>query len=178
MTKFLSLLVVALAIAVAAPLAAFADDPTAAVQADIAKLKSDVQAKHDTVVADAQKLETDATSLVGSSDKKAARDTIKADVTQLVTDWKSLLATCKADRDQLHQDLQAAVQAGASKRDLHMLVRQANLEIRLVNLDMREAVVKARLAVLKLRQSFAAAGQQAPAVSTPPAAPAVQPVTP
>lgn len=178
-TKFLSLLAVALAVAVAAPLAAFADDSTASVQADIAKLKSDVQAKHDTVVADAQQVETDASSLTGSSDKKAARETIKTDVTKLVTDWKSMLAVCLADREQLRQDVHAAADGGASKHDLRMLVREANLEIRLVNLDMREAVTKARIAVLKLRQSFAADGHQAPSTPAPPTqTPSAQPVTP
>ena len=167
MKRYLSLFLIAMAIAVAAPVAALADDPTATVQADIAKLKSDVQTKHDTVVADAQKLEADATSLVGTSDKKAARDTIKADVTQLVTDWKSLLQVCLADRQQLRDDVKAAIDGGASKQDVRMLVREAQLEIRAANLDMREAVTKARLAVVKLRQSFAAAGQQAPAVQTP-----------
>lgn len=167
MKRFLVLLVAVTAVAVAVPLAALADDPTSAVQADIAKLKTDVQAKHDTVVADAQKLAADAASLAGTTDKQAARAEIKADATKLTGDWKSLVATCLADRKQLRQDVQAAVQGGAAKRDLRLLVRQANLEIRLTNLDMREAVATARLAVVKLRQGFAAAGQQAPAVPTP-----------
>ncbi|HZQ15463.1 MAG TPA: hypothetical protein VFA82_01695 [Gaiellaceae bacterium] len=178
MKKLLVLAAAVAALATALPLAALADDGTAAVQADIAKLKTDVQTKHDTVVADAAKLQADAQSLVGTTDKKAARQTIKADAPKLTGDWKSLLATCLADRLQLRKDFQAAIQAGASKQDLRLLRRQANLEIRLVNLDMREAVAKAHLAVVELRQSFHQAGGQAPTVPTPPTtAPTVAPVT-
>ena len=176
MKKFLVLACSLLALAAAAPLAALADDPTAAVQADIAKLKSDVQTKHDAVVADAQKLQADAQSLVGTSDKKAARGTIKVDALKLTGDWKSLLSVCLADRQQLRSDFKAAVAAGVSRQQLRLLRRQANLEIRLVNLDMREAVAKAHLAVVELRQSFHQTGGQAPDVPTPPAtAPTVQP---
>lgn len=176
MTLILALAVVAAALIV--PVAAFADDPVSTVQADIAKLKSDVQTKHDTVLADAQKLEADADALAGTSDKKAARQTIKADAQKLGSDWKSLLATCLADRAQLHKDVLAAKDAGVPKHQVRLLVRQANLEIRLVNLDMRSAVAKARLAVVKMRESFAASGQPAPSVVTPSTTPSVQPVTP
>lgn len=178
MNKALSLVVIVLAVAAAAPVAALADDPVATVQADIAKLKSDVQTKHDTVVADAQKLEADAASLVGTSDRKGARKTIKADALKLTGDWKSLLAVCLADRKQLREDVQAAARSGVSRRDLRRLVREANLEIRLTNMNMRAAVLEARIAVLELRESFHHAGQQAPTVPTPPAqTPAPEPVT-
>lgn len=174
MKKLIVLVCSVVAVAVAVPVAALADDGTAAVQADIAKLKTDVQAKHDQVVADAQKLESDADALVGT-DKKTAKQTIKVDALKLTGDWKSLLSTCLADRQQLRKDFRAAVQAGASKQQLKLLRRQANLEIRLVNLDMREAVAKAHLAVVKLRQTYHQAGQNAPAVQTPPATPPTVP---
>ena len=167
MKKTLILAVAVCAAALLVPVAALADDPVSTVQADIAKLKSDVQSKHDTVVADAQKLESDADALAGTSDKNAARQTIKADAQKLRSDWKSLLATCLADRAQLHKDVQAAKDAGVSKHQVRLLVRQGNLEIRLVNLDLRSAVAKARLAVVKMRESFAAAGQPAPSVTAP-----------
>jgi len=177
--KILMLAVVALTVAAAAPVAAFADDPVGAVQADIAKLKTDVQAKHDQVVADAQKLETDANSFAGTSDKKTARQTIRVDALKLTGDWRSLLSTCLADRVQLRADVLAAKQAGVPAQQLRLLVRQANLEIRLTNLNMREAVAEAHLAVVKLRESFAASGQQAPNVTTPPSTtPTPAPVTP
>ena len=177
--KILMLVVVALAVAAVAPVAAFADDPVATVQADIAKLKTDVQAKHDQVVLDAQKLEADASSLAGTSNKKAARQTIRVDALKLTGDWRSLLSTCLADRMQLRADVHAAKAAGVPARQLRLLVRQANLEIRLTNLNMRAAVAEAHLAVVKLRESFAASGQQAPNVVTPPTStPTPAPVTP
>ena len=55
MRKILSLVALALTVAVLAPVAALADDSTATIQADIAQLQSDVKTKHDTVMADAQK---------------------------------------------------------------------------------------------------------------------------
>jgi len=180
MKKFLSLAIVVLALAAIAPVSALADGSgsTATVQADIAKLKTDVQTKHDTVVADAQKLEADAGSLVGT-DKKTARETIKADALKLTGDWKSLLSVCLRDRMQLRADVKAARESGVPHRELRLLVREANLEIRLTNMDMRAAVLKARIAVIKLRQSFAAAGDEAPSVPTPPAqTPDAQPIAP
>jgi hypothetical protein len=152
------------------PVAAMAAGPLDAVHADLAKLTTDVQTKHDAVVADAAKLQADATSFVGTSDKKAARAAIKADAQKLTTDWHSLLAICLADRVQLRSDIAAARQAGAGGHgQLHLLVRQANLSIRATNLEMRAAVARARAAVVGLRASFRAAGQQAPVVPLPPA---------
>ena len=93
------------------PVAAMAATPIETVKADLTKLSTDVQTKHDTVVADAQKLQADATSFLGTSDKKAARAAIKADAQKLTTDWHSLLAVCLADRAQLHQDIAAAARS-------------------------------------------------------------------
>lgn len=165
------LLLVALTVGAAVlPVAASAADSLDAVHADIAKLTADVNTKHDTVVADATKLETDAKSLVGTTDRHAAHATIKADATKLTGDWKSLLAACRADRTQLRMDVNAARGADKSaKRDLRLLVRETNLTIRATNLEMRAAVARARAAVFALRASFRAAGEQAPAVETPPA---------
>ncbi len=170
MRKLLLLAALTLTACALVPVAAMAASPLDAVNADIAKLTSDVQIKHDTVVADAQKLQADATSLLGTSDKKAARATIKADAKKLTTDWHSLLATCLADRAQLRSDIAAARQAGAGDHgQLRLLVRQANLSIRATNLEMRAAVARARAAVVGLRASFRAAGEQAPVVPLPPA---------
>jgi hypothetical protein len=142
------------------------------VKADLAKLTADVQTKHDTVVADAQKLQADATGFLGTSDKKAARATIKADAQKLTTDWHSLLAVCLADRAQLHQDIAAARAAGAGgDGQLRLIVRQANLTIRATNLEMRAAVARARAAVVGLRESFKAAGEPAPTAPLPPVNP-------
>ena len=74
MHKLLYLAALALAVAVIVPVAALADDPLAAIQADITQLQTDVQAKHDAVLADAQTLQTDAQNLVGS-DKATAKAT-------------------------------------------------------------------------------------------------------
>jgi hypothetical protein len=170
MRKFLYLAALAIAVAAVVPVAAFADDPLATITADITQLKTDVQTKHDAVLADAQTLQTDATNLVGS-DKTTAKATIKADVLKLTGDWKSLLAVCLSDRAKLHTDVAAAHAAGADKGQIRPLVREANLQIRASNLEMRSGVVKARAAVFALRQTFKNAGQTAPAVTTPPAAP-------
>src|SRR5690349_17314688 len=95
MRKILTLTALALVVAVLVPVAAMADD-TATIQADIAKLQADVKVKHDTVMADAQALENDAKSLVGS-DKATAKAKIKADILKLNVDWHSLVAVCLAD---------------------------------------------------------------------------------
>ena len=179
MKKLMYIAALALAAAVIAPVAVFADtDPLAAIKADIAQLKTDVQTKHDTVVADAATLQSDATSLVGS-DRQTAKTKIKVDALKLTGDWKSLLSVCLGDRLKLRTDINAARQTGAGKGQIFPLVREANLEIRSTNLQMRAAVLQARVAVLKLRLSFKNAGQQAPAVATPPATvPTPTPITP
>ncbi len=172
MRKFLLLAALTLTACAIVPVAALAATPIDTVKADLAKLTADVQTKHDAVVADAQKLQADATSLVGTSDKKAARATIKADAQKLTTDWHSLLSVCLADRAQLRADIAAARLAGDGGHGrLHLLVRQANLSIRATNLEMRAAVARARAAVVGLRASFRAAGLPAPSVPLPPATP-------
>jgi hypothetical protein len=171
MRKILFLTALALTAAALVPVAALADDPVATVQADIAKLQSDVQTKHDTVVADAAALEADANGFVGTTDKKAARLKIRLDALKLTGDWKSLRAVCLGDRAKLRADIKAAHLQGVTEQRLRPLVHQANVQIRLTNLEMRAAVLKARLAVLKMRASFNAANQAAPAVPTPPSNP-------
>jgi len=147
---------------------ALADDPLATVKTDIAKLQSDVQTKHDAVVADAGKVESDAKSLAGSSDPKAARATIKADAQKLTSDWRSLVAVCLSDRAKLRNDITAARSAGAGNHgELALLVGQANLAIRATNLDMRAAVARAHKAVVDLRLSFKKARLTAPPIPTP-----------
>jgi hypothetical protein len=176
--KLLFLAALALAAAAIVPAAALADDPLGAIKADIAQLQTDVARKHDTVVADAQTLQNDAQSLVGS-DRATARAKIRADVTKLTTDWHSLLAVCLGDRAKLQSDIAAAHAAGIGPRQIHPLVREANLQIRASNLAMRSAVVSARAAVFALRQSFRGNGQTAPIAPTPPSTPTgAAPVTP
>ena len=178
MRKFLYLAALALAVTVIVPVAALADDPLASIQADITQLQSDVKVKHDAVLADAQTLQTDAQTLVGS-DKTTAKAKIKADALKLSTDWHSLLATCLTDRAKLQTDIAAALTAGVKGNQIRPVVREANLQIRASNLEMRAGVLRARAAVLALRQSFKAAGQTAPAVVTPPASPpAAAPIAP
>ena len=123
MKKLMYLAALALAAAAIAPIAAFADtDPLAAIKADIAQLKTDVQTKHDAVVADATTLQNDAHTLVGS-DRQTARAKIKIDALKLTGDWKSLLSVCLADRLKLRTDINAARQAGAGKGQIRPLVR-------------------------------------------------------
>ena len=177
MRKLLYLAALAVEVAAVIPVAALADDPLAAIKADITQLQTDVQTKHDAVLADAQTLQSDAQNLVGS-DKATAKATIKADALKLTGDWRSLLSVCLSDRATLHSDVAAAQAAGNAKGQIHPLVREANLQIPASNLEMRAGVVKARAAVFALRQSFKTAGQTAPAVATPPAAPpAAAPLT-
>ena len=152
----------------AAPVAALADGSIAGINADIAQLQSDVKVKHDTVLVDAQKLQNDAVSLVGST-RSTARATIQADVKQLTTDWQSLRGTCLQDRGTLQTDIGLAVQAGIPRNQIHPLVKEANLQIRSSNLAMRSGVASARAAVFALRQSFKNAGQTPPVTATPPA---------
>jgi hypothetical protein len=175
MRKILYLAALAITVAALLPVTALADDPVATVQADIAKLVSDVQTKHDTVVADATALEADADSLAGTSDPRAARLKIRVDVLKLTGDWKSLLSVCLGDRAKLRADVKSARLQGVPANQLRPLIHQANLQIQVTNLEMRAAVLKARIAVLKLRASFHAAGQQPPAVETPPTPPTTAP---
>ena len=178
MQKFLYLTALALAVAAILPVVALADDPLAAINADITQLQTDVKTKHDAVLADAQTLQTDAQTLVGT-DKATAKAKIKIDVLKLTGDWRSLLSVCLSDRAKLHADVVAARQAGLKRNQIRPLVREANLQIRASNLEMRAGVLRARAAVLLLRQSFKNAGQAAPNVATPPSAPpAAAPVTP
>ena len=101
MQKFLYLAALALAVAAIVPVAALADDPLAAIKADITQLQTDVKTKHDAVLADAQTLQTDAQTLVGT-DKATAKAKIKIDVLKLTGDWRSLLSVCLSDRAKLH----------------------------------------------------------------------------
>ena len=178
MPKFVYLLALALVVTVIVPAAALADDPLTAIKADITQLQTDVKTKHDAVLADAQTLQNDAQTLVGS-DKATAKAKIKIDVLKLTGDWRSLLSVCLSDRAKLHADVVAARTAGIKPDQIRPLVREANLQIRASNLEMRAGVWRARAAVFALRQSFKNAGQTAPAVTTPPATvPAAASVTP
>ena len=170
MKRLLYLAALALAVAAIVPVMALADDPLATIKADITQLQSDVQTKHDAVLADAATLQSDATSLVGS-DKTTAKAKIKADVLKLQGDWQSLLSVCLSDRAKLQSDVAAARANGIGKGEIHPLIREANLQIRASNYEMRAGVLNARAAVVALRQSFRNAGQTPPVTTTPPASP-------
>jgi hypothetical protein len=167
MKKFLYLGALTVAVAAIAPVAAFADDPLAAIKTDLAQLKTNVQTKHDTVIADASVLQNDATTLVGS-DRATTKAKIKADASKLTHDWQSLLSVCLADRAQLRKDIHAARVAGDGNGQIAPLVHQQNLEIRATNIQMRIAVLQAHAAVVALRLSYQNAGQPSPVVPTPP----------
>jgi hypothetical protein len=166
MKHILYLVALALAVAAIVPVAALADDSLSAIRADIAQLQTDVKTKHDAVLADAQTLQTDAQTLVGS-DKATAKAKIKADAQKLSVDWHSLLAVCLTDRAKLQTDIAAARAADVKGKEIRPVVRQANLQIRASNLEMRAGVLRARAAVVALRQSFKDAGKTAPTVVAP-----------
>src|SRR5204863_184447 len=79
------------------------------VKSDISQLQSHATARHDAVIADAQKLAADAQAAVGGT-RKEAMATIKADRAKLKSDRTAAAATLKADRAKLKAD--AAVAAG------------------------------------------------------------------
>ncbi len=77
--------------------AALADDPLAAVTADLAKAQSDFKAAHDTLLADAQKLQGDA-ALVKPGNKDQAKAAIQADWQQLKSDFEAKRSVMRASR--------------------------------------------------------------------------------
>jgi hypothetical protein len=152
MKTTLTLLVTALALAVLAPAATAQGDPAAAVKADLAKLVSDADARHDVVIADANKLAADAQAAKGGT-KAAARAAIKADLAKLRADRKAAAEVVKADRAQLKTDLAAAKDAKALK-GLRSSLKEARTALKQQRAEVKAALQAAHQAVKELRASF------------------------
>jgi hypothetical protein len=150
MNRRIVLVVAVIAAACIPALAAVAgQDPVAAVNADTAKLQSDFSAAHDTLIADASKLQADA-QLLSGSDKAQARAAIKADFQQLRSDFVSARSTMRADWKQLLSDYRAAVSSGLSYFDrvsLRLALRQVRLTLRQGRVEIRQAILAAHQAI-------------------------------
>ncbi len=149
-TKILTA-VIALA-AFSAPIA-LADDPLGAVKADLSKLQADFKSAHDTLMADAQKLKSDA-ALVKPGNKDQAKAALQADWQQFKSDFHAKHSLLQADWQQLHRDLAAARAAnGGKKTEVQALKQQLK--------QMRQSFVAGRAevhqAVQAAKQAIAAA---------------------
>ncbi len=134
--------------------AAFADtDPLAAVKADIAKLTTDATARHDLVVADAQKLGADAEAAIGTP-RKTALATIKADRAKLKSDREAATATVKADRAQLKTDVAAVHAAKTGKGQMKALLQPLRTLLQQQRTEIKSALQAAHDAVKALRASY------------------------
>jgi hypothetical protein len=142
----------ALALVLAAPASA-AGDPVAAVKVDATQLLADSKSAHDGLIADLQRLTSDAQAAKGGS-KEAARAAIKADLAKLRSDRQTLLAPVKADRAQLKADLKAAREAKAGKGELKPVLQQLRSTLKQQRAETRAALRTARQAVRELRASF------------------------
>jgi len=130
----------------------------ASIQADITKTSTDVKTLHDTIVADANKIQADVQSLTGSIDRSQIKSTLSADLQQLASDRKSANDTIKADWQQLQSDWQAAHAADETKGQIAPLVKEmvsSNLALRA---DLQQAVKSAREAIQGLRASLKSQG--------------------
>jgi hypothetical protein len=155
MKKMLALDVM-LALALAAPVAGFAAsaDPGAAVKADVAKLLADAQAKHDTIVADAQQLQADVQSLRGATDKAAAKAAVKADLDRLRADRDALAAALKPDRERLAADMKVALGSQEGRLALRGLLKQTIESLKQERQSTRAAIGAARQAEQAVVHSF------------------------
>lgn len=142
-TQLASLLAI-LAIAVV-PAVALADDPGAAVKADVAQLTTDVKAAHDSLIADLAAVTADAQK----GDKAATR----ADVKKFRSDRRSALHTIVGDRKQLRSDLKAAHDANVDPSTLKPVVQAARAQNKAALEDLHQAADAARAAVKALLQS-------------------------
>jgi hypothetical protein len=140
----LAAVLVSLAVAVV-PAVALADDPTAAVKADLAQLSSDVKAAHDALIADLTTVTSDA--------QKGDQTATKADVKKLRFDRRSLLAPIRSDRKQLRTDLKAARDANVDPGTLKPLVQAARAQNIAALKDLRQAAHDTRAAVKALIES-------------------------
>jgi hypothetical protein len=151
--QILGLIVLAGALAV--PALAGADTaPVAAVKADLAKLQADVQAKHDTIIAHAHKLATDAAAAKSAPTRKDARAAIQPDVQKLRDDLVAARTVLQADRAQLATDLATAKQDKANRKELRPVVQSTRQAIKQLRTELRAELKLARAAVRDLRASF------------------------
>ena len=148
----------ALAVVAFVPAALAAGDPLAAVQTDLTKLQSDFSAAHDTLMADAQQLQSDA-ALVKPGNKDAAKTALKADWTKLRSDFQAKHVTMQADWQQLHADLQAAREAKAGTRADRAALRTAEQQMRQTfrtgRAEVHQAVQAAHAAIQAARRAGA-----------------------
>ena len=177
--KTLAAAAAALGVAAFAPVALAADDPLAAVKADIAKCQTDFTSAHDTLMADAQKLQSDA-ALIKPGNKDAAKAALKADWTKLQSDFQATHATMQADWQQLHADLQAAREAKsgakADRAALRDAIQQMKSTFQQGRAQVHEAVMAAKAAIVAARKAGVPISKgDANKVSDKAAAPATNP---
>jgi hypothetical protein len=145
-----------LAVAAFAPAALAAGDPLTAITADLAKLQSDFTAAHSTLMADAQKLQSDA-ALMKPGNKVAAKAAIKADWTKLKSDFDATHTTMHANWQQLHADFQAARVAKAGTKADRVALRNAEQQMRETfkqgRAQVHEAVMAAKAAIVAARKA-------------------------
>ncbi len=155
MKKLVSLAALALATAALGATAARAGtDPVAQAQADLQKLTTDATALHSAVLADVQKIGSDAQSLAGSTDKKAARAALQADFQKLQSDRQALVPPVEADWKQLQTDLQAVKASKTGKGQLAPLLKAANEQLAQERDAVKQAVQATMQALQALKASF------------------------
>jgi uncharacterized protein (DUF342 family) len=157
LTKKHRLILPALALAAAAGIASTAgassSDAVSVVKADLAKLQGHVTARHDQMVADANKLAADAHAAKGSN-RKAAKAAIRPDIIKLKADLAAARAVIHADHAQLKSDLAGLKGTKGARKELHLSLQSTRAAIHAANADARDALQKARAAVRDLRASF------------------------
>jgi cobalamin-dependent methionine synthase I len=140
------------------PAALAADDPLAAVKTDIAKLQTDFSSAHDTLIADAQKLQADA-ALIKPGNKDAAKAALTADWAQLKSDFAAKHTVMQADWTQLHADFEAARAAKSGTKDDRAALRDAAKQMhdafQTGRAQVHEAVQAARAAIEAARKAGA-----------------------
>jgi chromosome segregation ATPase len=138
------------------PAALAAGDPLAAIHADLTKLQADFSSAHDTLMADAAKLQSDA-ALIKPGNKDAAKAALTADWTQLQSDVQATHTTMQADWQQLHSDFEAARSAKAGTKDDRAALRDATKQMRETfqagRAQVHEAVMAAKAAIVAARKA-------------------------
>ena len=131
-------------------------DPVSTLQTDLASLQTAVSTAHDTLVADLTKIQTDATSLQGTTDKAAARATLRADLQQFRSDRHSLVPAVQSARQLVIADLKAAKAANVDPSTVKPLREgRASSPTGPRVREVRQAARQAAHAVLLLARSFA-----------------------
>ena len=158
---------------------ALADGSLGAVNADLAKLQADFQSAHDTLMADAQKLQSDA-SLIKPGNKDQAKAALQADWQQLKSDFQAKHAVMQGDWQQLHSDLAAARAAKAGTKADRDALKQALQQVRSTfqagRAEVHQAVQAAQAAIKAARAAGAPiSASDASKVSDANAVPATNP---